>query len=67
MPPKIDPYATPRARFFDLALILFAMLVVAIVIYTSPRHRSASGSGNHPAAHLSVNLASNTAQLKADN
>ena len=63
MPPKIDPYATPRARFFDLALILFAILVIAILILTAPKHQSATGAttppASAPAAHLSVNLAAN--------
>ncbi len=61
MPPKIDPYANPRARFFDLALILFAILVVAIVIYTAPRHRSDTGalSPTTP-ANRPVMLASNS-------
>ena len=44
MPPKIDPYATPRARIFDILLILFAISVIAILIFTSPRHRSRSES-----------------------
>jgi hypothetical protein len=61
MPPKIDPYATPRARFFDLALILFAILVIAIVIYTSPRHRSDTGAVSPTkTASAPVMLASNS-------
>ena len=63
MPPKIDPYATPRARVFDLLLILFAILVITIMICTAPKRRSATGATNPPtsapAAHLSVNLAAN--------
>ena len=61
MPPKIDPYATPRARFFDLALILFAILVIAIAIYTSPRHRSDTGAlSPTKTATAAVMLASNS-------
>lgn len=66
MPPKIDPYASPRARIFDLILILFALLVIAIVIYTSPRHRSGTAALPAPTT-LQVNLASNTSSLTTDN
>jgi hypothetical protein len=60
MPPKIDPYATPRARLFDLALILFAILVIAIMICTAPRHRPNTGRLTHPAtSNAPVMLASN--------
>jgi len=40
LPPKADPYATARARAVDLALILFALLVIALVLRAAPRHRS---------------------------
>ena len=61
MPPKIDPYATPRARFFDLALILFAILVIAIVICTAPRRPPNTGGMTPSAASNGpVMLASNT-------
>ncbi len=42
MPPKIDPYATPRARVIDAVLILFALLIIAIAIWTAPRHSAGS-------------------------
>jgi hypothetical protein len=63
MPPKIDPYATRRARLFDLLLILFALLVIAIMICTAPRHRPNTGRLTHPAtSHAPVMLASNSGE-----
>ena len=44
MPPKLDPYATPRARAVDLALIIFTLLLIALAIWTAPRHRSDTGA-----------------------
>ena len=49
MPPKIDPYATPGTRVFNLILILFAILVIAIAIFTAPRHQSRSAPLTRPA------------------
>ena len=43
MPPKIDPYVAPRNRIFDVLLILFAIIAIAIAIYTAPRHQSGIG------------------------
>lgn len=61
MPPKIDPYATPRARVFDLVLILFALLVIAILICTAPRRRSENGALTPPtASNRTVMLAAKT-------
>ena len=59
MPPKADPYATPRARAVDLALILLAILIIALTIFTAPRHHSsAPGAINPPAVKAPVMLAS---------
>ena len=52
MPPKLDPYATPRARAVDIALILLAILIIALTIFTAPRHHSSdAGKLNQPAAN----------------
>jgi hypothetical protein len=60
VPPKIDPYATPRAHVFDAVLILFAILVIAIAIFTAPQHQSRSGPSTRPTVSDSpVMLASN--------
>ena len=60
MPPKIDPYATPGTRVFNLILILFTILVIAIAIFTAPRHQSRSVPSTRPAVSDSpVMLASN--------
>ena len=60
MPPKADPYATPRARVIDALLILFAILVIAIAIFTAPQHQSRSAPSTRPAVSDSpVMLASN--------
>jgi len=51
MPPKVDPYATSRARAVDIALILLAILIIALVIFTAPRHHSSNpGVFTPPAA-----------------
>ena len=44
MPPKADPYATKSARAFDLLLILFTLLAIAVLILTAPRHQPAARS-----------------------
>ncbi len=44
MPPKIDPYATPRARTFDVILWFLAIMAIVIAIHTAPQHRSSSGN-----------------------
>ena len=60
MPPKIDPYATPRARVIDVVLILFALLVIAIAIWTAPRHSAGSGARTpHAVSHAPVMVATN--------
>jgi hypothetical protein len=61
VPPKLDPYATPRARAVDLALIIFTLLLIALAIWTAPRHRSDTGAVS-PAkgANASVLLVSAT-------
>ena len=65
---KVDPYATARARVVDLALIFLAILLVAIAIFTSPRHRSDAGATSlPPTAQMQVNLASNTTALGTTN
>ena len=48
MPPKLDPYATPRARAVDLALILLAILIIALTIFTAPRHHSSNPANSNP-------------------
>lgn len=40
MPPKIDPYATPRARTFDVFLCLLTIIVILIALATAPHARS---------------------------
>lgn len=42
MPPKTDPYATPRARAADLILILLALLGIFVAIWTAPHAKSAA-------------------------
>ena len=34
--PKIDPYATPRARAADLILVLLALLAIFVAVWTAP-------------------------------
>jgi len=50
MPPKIDPYATTRSRAVDVALILIAILIIALTIFTAPRHRSSDPAAFNPPA-----------------
>jgi hypothetical protein len=40
MTPKIDPYATPRARTFDAFLCLLTIIVILIALATAPHARS---------------------------
>lgn len=54
MPPKIDPYATPRARTFDIFLCLLTIVVILIALATAPHARS---NGNAPAAPKAPALA----------
>lgn len=42
MPQNEDPYATPRAKLFDLLLCLLTIAFIALVILTAPRHHRAS-------------------------
>ena len=47
MPPKIDPYATPRAKAVDVLLCLLAVVLLLILLLTSPRfHRGHSQREN---------------------
>ncbi len=40
MPPKSDPYANRTTRAIDLLLVLFAVAVIVIVVWTSPQLRA---------------------------
>ena len=43
MPPRNDPYATPRTKAFDLLLCLIIVALIVLMILTSPRmHHSQS-------------------------
>ena len=44
MTPKTDPYATPRAKTFDLLLCLLAIVLMLIAFRSAPR--------NHPSADM---------------
>ena len=46
MTPKIDFNATPRARIIDALLCLFILVVLAILILTSPTRHTARPSRN---------------------
>jgi hypothetical protein len=47
MPPKTDPYATPRAKAVDVLLCLLAVALLLILLLTSPRfHREHSEREN---------------------
>jgi hypothetical protein len=47
MPPKTDPYATPRAKAVDVLLCLLAVALLLILLLTSPRfHRGHSEREN---------------------
>ena len=47
MPPKSDPYATPRARAADLLIIFVALLAILFAICTAP-HRARMGDATAP-------------------
>ncbi len=49
MPPKVDPYSTRSARAVDLVLILFAIVVIVLAVWSSPRLRMGSEHGRQPA------------------
>lgn len=57
MPPKIDPYATPRARTADLLLVLFALLTILIAVLTAPRSHAAPGAAvGSPSASIATEV-----------
>ena len=41
MPPRNDPYSTPRAKFCDLLLCLLIVALIVLMILTSPRRHHA--------------------------
>ena len=49
MPPKPDPYATPRARAADLILILLTLLAILFAVWTAPHAQSSSSGVGHRA------------------
>ena len=61
MLPESDPYATKSARKIDLALVLFALAMIAMVIVTSPRKWTGTGNGPSPAARQLEQKAATTA------
>lgn len=49
MPPKADPYATPRTKLVDLFLCLLTIVMILIIIVTAPEHRAKdSGQEDRP-------------------
>jgi hypothetical protein len=50
MPPKIDPYATPRAKTFDLFLCVLAIVLMLIAFRSAPRNHPADMPTRSPAA-----------------
>jgi len=50
MPPKIDPYATPRAKTFDLLLCILAIALMLIAFRSAPRNHSPDMPNRSPAA-----------------
>lgn len=55
MPQKIDPYATPRAKTFDLFLCVLVIVLMLIAIRSAPRnHPAEAPNDSHAAAALAI-------------
>jgi len=50
MPPKIDPYATARAKTFDLFLCVLAVVLMLVAFRSAPRNHSPDMPTRSPAA-----------------
>jgi hypothetical protein len=56
MPPKSDPYATPRARAADLVLILLALLAILLAIWTAPKTKANPDHGGMQQAQAIIEV-----------
>ena len=53
MTPKTDPYATPRAKTFDLLLCILTVVLMFIAFRSAPRNQPADiPNRSHAAAAL---------------